>query len=142
MIAWHPLVWKWTMKKMRTSNDTRICRKCHIDFPLTTFRYTNKANNKRHHICRDCRQLHRKFLREAQQNYKSILDQQGNVCGICGIASDEDNGKLIIDHNHETMSVRGVICSYCNKGLGFFFDSPTYLAMAIEYLVKHDGITS
>ncbi len=81
-------------------------------------------------------------MREAQHNYEIILEQQGNKCAICGIARDEYVGKLIIDHNHETMLVRGVICSYCNKGLGFFFDSPTYLAMAIEYLVRHDGITS
>ncbi len=127
---------------MRTSNDTRICRKCCIDLPITKFRFTNKAANKRHHICRDCRQIHRKFLREAHENYEIILEQQGNKCAICGISSDEYMGKLIIDHNHETMLVRGVICSYCNKGLGFFFDSPTYLAMAIEYLVRHDGITS
>ena len=130
------------MMMTRNWNDRRICRKCQIDLPITDFRFTNKATNKRHNICKSCRQLHRKFLREAQQNYQNILEKQGNKCAICGISSEELNGKLIIDHNHETMSVRGVICSYCNKGLGFFFDSPTYLAMAIEYLVKHDGITS
>jgi hypothetical protein len=81
-------------------------------------------------------------VREAQAYYQDILQEQNNMCAICGISADESFDKLIIDHNHETLTVRGVVCSYCNKGLGFFKDSPTRLAMAIEYLVKHDGITS
>ena len=127
---------------MRKQNETRICRKCRVDYPITEFRFTSKATNKRHPICKQCRQIHRKFLREAQQQKSDILQKQNNACAICGITADESHDKLVIDHNHETLTVRGVICSYCNKGLGFFKDSPTHLAMAIEYLVKHDGITS
>jgi len=134
---------EWMMKMMtRKQNETRICRKCHVARDITEFRFTSKATNKRHPICKQCRQIHRKFVREAQAYYQDILQQQNNMCAICGISADESLDKLIIDHNHETLTVRGVVCSYCNKGLGFFKDSPTRLAMAIEYLVKHDGITS
>lgn len=131
------------MKMMtRKPNETRSCRKCGTTYPLEEFRYTSKITNKRHNICKHCRQIHRKFVREAQQHYQDILKKQNNSCAICGITPEESDDKLIIDHNHETLTVRGVLCSYCNKGLGFFKDSPTHLAMAIEYLVKHDGITT
>jgi hypothetical protein len=43
-----------------------------------------------------------------------------------------------VDHNHETLKVRGLLCWRCNSGLGFFKDNQAHLAMAIEYLVKHD----
>lgn len=127
---------------MRKQNDTRTCRKCDVTYRLTEFRYTSRITNKRHNICKHCRQIHRKFVRQAQEHYQNILNEQNNCCAICGIDAEESQDKLIIDHNHDTLTVRGIICSYCNKGLGFFRDSPTRLAMAIEYLVKHDGITS
>lgn len=131
------------MKMMtRKPNESRVCRKCGTEYPITEFRFTSKATNKRHNICKHCRQIHRKFVREAKQHYDELLKKQNNSCAICGITADESNDKLIIDHNHDTLIVRGIVCSYCNKGLGFFKDSPTRLAMAIEYLVKHDGITS
>jgi len=126
----------------RKLNERRVCRKCNQEKSIYDFRFTSKATNKRHVICKECRQIHRKFIRDAQANRAQMLLQQNNACAICGITASEITDKLVIDHNHETLVVRGLLCSYCNKGLGFFKDSPTRLAMAIEYLVKHDGITA
>lgn len=58
-----------------------------------------------------------------------LLSQNG--CAICGDKSD-----LVVDHCHVTGKVRGVLCSSCNKGLGFFRDSQHFLTKAKEYL--HD----
>ena len=129
-----------TMK--RNTEESKACRKCLRVLPITDFRFQNKAKNKRNNICRECRQIHRKFLREAQIDYDVLLAKQNNACAICGISNEETSRGLVIDHNHETMSVRGLLCFPCNSGLAFFQESPTLLAMAVEYLVKHDGITS
>ena len=50
-------------------------------------------------------------------------------CPICG--SEEP---LVIDHDHSTGEVRGLICQPCNKGLGFFRDNIESMKNAIAYL--------
>ena len=41
----------------------------------------------------------------------------------------------------DNSSDRGILCSNCNVGLGYFKDKPTLLAMAIKYLMETDGAT-
>jgi hypothetical protein len=50
-------------------------------------------------------------------------------CQICASTK-----RLSIDHDHKTKKVRGILCSLCNTGLGFFRDNETHLANAIMYL--------
>jgi len=52
-------------------------------------------------------------------------------CEICGSSK-----RLVIDHDHATMKIRGVLCHWCNVGLGFFQDDAGKLEKAIEYLLK------
>ena len=128
------------MKRMKTSNDdTQQCRKCLRVLSLDNFRFENISENKRHKICRTCRQIHRKVIRNAnREEYETLLQDQNSTCAICGITAEEIGKRLIVDHNHETLKVRGLLCWRCNSGLGFFKDNQAHLAMAIEYLVKHD----
>lgn len=127
-------------KKMRTSSsDTKQCRKCLRILSIDNFRFHNISENKRHNICRTCRQIHRKVVRTAnREEYETLLQDQDSACAICGITAEEIGKKLIVDHNHETLKIRGLLCWRCNSGLGFFKDNQAHLAMAIEYLVKHD----
>lgn len=125
---------------MRTSNDdTQQCRKCLRVLSLDNFRFENISENKRHKVCRTCRQIHRTVIRNAnREEYETLLQEQNSTCAICGITAEEIGKRLIVDHNHETLKVRGLLCWRCNSGLGFFKDNQAHLAMAIEYLVKHD----
>lgn len=121
------------------SEDTQECRKCNISKPINSFRFENVQKNKRHKICNSCRNIHRKVTRNAnRKDYKAMLEEQNSSCAICGITAEEDGKKLVVDHNHETLRVRGLLCWRCNSGLGFFKDNQIHLAMAIEYLVKDD----
>lgn len=52
----------------------------------------------------------------------------------CAICQSKPRARLHIDHNHKTGKYRGLLCDNCNLGLGHFKDSPTLLALAIEYL--------
>lgn len=42
--------------------------------------------------------------------------------------------KLVIDHDHETGVVRGLICRTCNTGIGHLMDNPELLLRALDYL--------
>lgn len=68
-----------------------------------------------------------------EDEYTKLLDKQNNACAIC-----KCSGKLIIDHDHSTLAVRGLLCGSCNTGLGCFKDNSKYLLAAIEYLRKNN----
>ena len=68
-------------------------------------------------------------MTEAQQ--KQMITKQKNKCPICG---DLLNDNYHTDHDHKTGRVRGILCSYCNQGLGQFKDNVESLKNAIEYL--------
>lgn len=79
-------------------------------------------------------------------DYRALLIKQGGVCAICGnppavamgIPSRRQgrmqNPRLVVDHNHETGAVRGLLCVTCNVGMGGLQDSVELLRNAIKYL--------
>lgn len=83
---------------------------------------------------------HRRHLRSTYgitpEQYQQMLIAQGNVCAICKQPSDI---LLVVDHDHDTDTVRGLLCGPCNRGLGLFRDSPTVLEAASRYLRCHSA---
>lgn len=65
------------------------------------------------------------------EEYKSKL--QNNTCSIC-----KSNTDLVLDHNHITSKIRGVLCRKCNAALGLFKDNKNILREAILYLEQHE----
>ena len=41
---------------------------------------------------------------------------------------------LVVDHDHKDNTLRGVLCSECNLGLGKFQDNSVLLQRAVKYL--------
>lgn len=41
---------------------------------------------------------------------------------------------LVVDHDHTTGAVRGLLCSACNTGIGHLKDDPAVVAAALHYL--------
>lgn len=70
--------------------------------------------------------------------YNKMLIAQDGVCAICNHPPNgrAHNGKLVVDHDHSTGKVRGLLCSKCNSVLGYVKDSTETLIKAIEYLNK------
>lgn len=78
--------------------------------------------------------------------FNEILKSQGGRCAICGEkAWMPGEGKrrkqtFVVDHDHATGKIRGILCGNCNTALGQFKDSVAVLESAIKYLKeqKHD----
>ena len=66
--------------------------------------------------------------------YEEMHLQQEGKCKICGIHQDELNKKLVVDHDHNTNIIRGLLCDKCNRGLGHFNDDFNLLSKALKYL--------
>jgi hypothetical protein len=76
------------------------------------------------------------------EEYKIMAYKQSGVCLICGKEPIENgnngtNNILVVDHNHTTGKVRGLLCGKCNKAIGLLHDDISILKSAIEYLEKH-----
>jgi len=70
-------------------------------------------------------------------DYEKMLQEQKSCCAICSAKVEEERDKvLVVDHNHLTGNVRGLLCHKCNTGLGLFRDNEAYLLKAVEYLRK------
>lgn len=69
-------------------------------------------------------------------DYEELQKKQNFVCAICKKEpiGKPPNGKLHVDHCHETNRIRGLLCSNCNKGIGIFYENVDYLKSAINYL--------
>lgn len=69
-------------------------------------------------------------------DYDRMVAEQDGKCAICGRipAGKHNQARLHVDHDHRTGRIRGLLCSHCNRGLGFLGDSPETLRRATAYL--------
>mgnify|MGYP001562051975 CR=1 FL=1 len=69
------------------------------------------------------------------EDYNVILEAQGGGCAICGArVGDSLRRRLVVDHNHGTGKVRGLLCGRCNMAIGLFLDDKELLVAAVGYL--------
>ena len=119
--------------------ESKKCTKCKKSKLKTKefFPLHNKKLDGLDSWCRKCRSTYRNEINRglfrdsiSDENLKK-LKKQVIKCQIC--EKEED---LVVDHNHTTNVVRGIICNHCNRGLGHFLDNPILLKSAINYLNK------
>lgn len=67
--------------------------------------------------------------------WNDILASQGGACAICQTTDFGKKGP-VVDHCHEFGTVRGILCTPCNMGIGAFRDRPGILRAALKYLDK------
>ena len=121
------------LKELRERfKDRGICTRC--------FKHPARANRTQCVKCvayerdrRSASRLPRKARVSTHDSYGDLLRKQGGVCAICYHPPSAVR-RLAIDHNHETGKVRGLLCTTCNMGLGFFKDSQARLQSAVDYL--------
>lgn len=66
------------------------------------------------------------------EQYIEIFTTQGGVCAIC--QQLPNNSRLVVDHDHHTGIIRGLLCRRHNAGMGFFNDSADLMEDAARYL--------
>lgn len=98
----------------------------------------NWYQKNRSRLLRRFRQQH--LLRKygiTEASYKKKLKSQKGRCAICDRKNPGRNNKhFLVDHDHITGRVRGLLCHRCNGGLASFGDEPIRLRKAAKYLEK------
>ena len=116
---------------------TKICTRCKKVKPLdaVNFPLHNKTKSGFDSWCRACRSTYRsancRGRHRASISDEALIDIKKSIdqCVICGVKE-----KLVVDHDHATGQIRGMLCNHCNRGLGHFKDDPMLLEFAAQYL--------
>ena len=70
--------------------------------------------------------------------YNKILEKQGYRCAICSTETPTRGNKFfIVDHNHITGTVRGLLCHKCNSAIAAFnvdLLGVSFICKAIDYI--------
>ncbi len=103
----------------------------------TYYRECNK-NPKRKEWMRNYNRQHKlkKNYNLTLEDFNNMLKKQQNSCAICNNVFKSGARYIHVDHCHKTNKVRGLLCPYCNVGIGNFFDKQHLLNKAIKYLDK------
>lgn len=118
--------------------EVLVCTRCKAEKPAASefFPPHNKKRNGLDSWCRTCRATYRneicrgKFRGVISDKHLKQLKQEVTECVICGA-----DGPLVVDHDHATGAMRGLLCNHCNLGLGHFKDDPQLLEFARMYLL-------
>lgn len=87
--------------------------------------------------------LNKRKSQKLEKAYGISLNQKQDMfdkqCGTCEICKTKFTSisKAHVDHCHVTNKVRGLLCTKCNPGIGFFEDSLITLKSALKYLKKY-----
>ena len=145
------------------------CTKCNKLKPATEFTSYNQAKriNTRYgmsHSCDACIAIRKRkqrdtlkifepeYYRESRRAWKlktlyrmthddfeAMLVKQLGRCAICKGTDPGRHKVFCIDHDHVTRIVRGLLCSWCNTGLGKFHEDCVVLANARLYLEHYES---
>jgi transcription elongation factor Elf1 len=113
---------------------SRVCKTCGVEKLSTDFDKEKRSSSGLYAHCKPCRAIRNKH-HKVKYLYGLERDQYDQMlkatphCPICG-----SEAPLVVDHDHSTQEVRGLICNNCNVGLGHFKDNQQSLLNAIAYL--------
>ncbi len=135
------------------------CSKCKKFKTVSNFHKSKNRPNGLNCYCKDCRYVlnHRPDIMEQRrqagrkhtlrvrynltlEDYNEMFEIQNGTCLICNKPEKRKlkNGiifPLVVDHNHKTGQIRGLLCDRCNKVLGWI-DENILLLKALEKYLK------
>ncbi len=121
---------------------------CCVDCKKTEQKHQGLGKCKNCYSRHDYKRSDKAFKRMQEFHYKKkfnltleeinrMIKNQDGICPICKQKISNAKRKWHVDHNHTTGEVRGILCSSCNPGLGYFKDNIQILQSAIKYLKKN-----
>ena len=136
------------------------CYKCEQEKPLSEFHKRKDAKDGHQGCCKECNIARVKtwqaenpeqhednwkrhtanndyLVRKARRYNIDVLELQfliERANGVCEICKRDPIKWLVVDHCHDSLKVRGILCEKCNQALGLSGDSIDNLRNAIDYL--------
>jgi len=110
------------------------CKACHAARAKKTYEGRKGA-----HLLTAYRCTLRKAYGLTEQDYHDMFEEQGGKCLVCDITIENkftknEGIRRHVDRCHDAGGVRGLVCHFCNSGMGMFKDNPEILEAAAEYI--------
>ena len=136
--------------KVRNEKGEKFCINCKLWVAENNFQINPQSADKRQPYCNGCRSS-RDIIKKygiTKSEMQSMLKKQGGGCEICGAETPQGDKRWHVDHDHSCCNgvitcgecVRGILCGFCNRALGQFFDSPENLSKARDYILKYKDL--
>lgn len=99
------------------------------------------------HYCSDFCKRYEYVNTYYKRNYKITLDEYLNMaekqnfkCALCNkenfAMGERHSGVLVVDHDHKTGEIRGLLCHNCNRALGLLHDNLEIIDKIRPYLER------
>lgn len=136
--------------------NSKLCPKCGLtkERDADFFRRSGKNSHLPRSYCKDCERTSRKIYDASNPEKVKKWDANGHRKYLYGLSPEDyailitsTDGKceiclrqkrLVIDHDHETGIVRGILCHGCNAALGIFGDTASGVEKALKYLTEYE----
>ncbi|RSM66611.1 hypothetical protein DMH03_05775 [Amycolatopsis sp. WAC 01376] len=137
--------------------DIKVCARCGTPKVLSEYYRRASSRDGRRGVCATCTRraaaIRHQATRDAARNRRYVarygitaadVDElraaQRYRCALCGRHEDRLPLGLMVDHDHQSGTVRALLCHSCNAGLGHFRESPQILHAALAYLARADEL--
>lgn len=120
------------------------CRFCLEFKELDDFHRHPSTKDRHQSVCKECRLFNKNTKAKNKQlrkrygitldQYNEMFNNQNGCCAICGKHQLNFKVSLCVDHCHLTGLVRGLLCSSCNRAIGYFQESLSNIENAVLYL--------
>ena len=125
---------------------TKYCPKCKTKKKVELFNVDRQRSDGRCGYCKACRVAYRASLGSndysrawhlkkkyglTPEQVEAMRVAQKRRCAACN-----NERSLVVDHDHATGKVRGLLCSRCNRALGFLSDDPKKILALHAYVLR------
>lgn len=127
-------------RKNSSDGKRSACRKCINKDNLEHYHQHRKGNT--HRVVSYRYNIKQRYgLTEDQ--FSALYYDQNGCCAICDVGLENifegtEGEQPAIDHCHDTLEIRGMLCRKCNSGIGLLGDTLDGVLKAVEYLTKFE----
>jgi hypothetical protein len=125
-----------------TKEQKRNYNKTYYDKHKSRFKIYNRmryTENPQERIERSRADRLRRVYNLTPEQYNNLLELQNGHCAFCDRTEARPGHRLMVDHDHQTGKVRGLLCASHNTALGAFGDDVPGLMQAVNYLLRNGG---
>ena len=101
------------------STDTKLCKECNEAIDESNRLIASRGSNMKgfyKNVCKSCFRSHTLLTTRLKMQHRYPADSKCEMC-------KRIESKLVLDHDHVTMSFRGWLCQRCNQGFGKLGDT-------------------